>query len=128
MRHKRSKAYKQMMRKHNKVLKQDYKDMKSAPRDWGIGLEPFIHYMEFMLDYYTLGENVWAEESVDKDGNVVGRATTIEIALEKYNAWMDFMFNKEESVEENNARYNFVRNDFFNYVSEHIEYWWDENY
>ena len=81
---KRSKQYKQMMKKWKKKILKDAKDASTSPWDYGFGLDMFVDYIYFMRDYYALGENVWqAEESHNEVKDSLNRA------INEYEEWQN---------------------------------------
>ena len=73
--------YKQMMKKYKKLLKNDAKMM--HPFDSFCGIDMFVHFLHWMLDYYTLCYNVYtSHESLEKS-----REDSLKETLMWYNRW-----------------------------------------
>ena len=118
--HKRSQAYKNMLKRNKRHL--DYLNRKAAtcPWDWAFGLEHFMAFVQFMYEYYTLGENIFqSEESLSQ---VI---SSLRETLDAYYDWQDFGYTVSCDIDEYNKEYNEKREKFFKLLSDNIEYWWD---
>ena len=107
----RSKKYKAMFKKHKKILKKIAKE--TDPFDFFHGLDYFVAFLEFMKDYYELGENVWGEEEHGKPT----RLDTINEALEHFYKYQDINLSYEENRKEFKL--------FLDCIYNNIENWWD---
>ena len=93
----KKKEYEQMMKKYNKLFRQDAKNL--CPWDWSFGLDMFVNFLRWMLDYYKLGYNVWAsDETTEKT-----RVESLQETLLWYDRWLNccddyykIAHNKEE--------------------------------
>ena len=81
---KRSKEYKQMLKKYKKLIMKSAREATKSPWEAMFGLDMFINFMNFMKDYYTLGENVW---QVDESKQEV--IDTLTQTLNEYDAWQN---------------------------------------
>lgn len=146
-------------RKHNKLVKKHRRLLtkmakEALPLDYGYGLEMFIHFIEYMKDYYETGENIWGYMEAEDGTLYDNRLEQISEALEKYKAYANVFNDFEttiESVEEESitlhgkstvfssttVKYNKEELDkllkkeqehwdsFWNFIRDNLRNWWD---
>ena len=116
---KKTRTYKSLLRRNKKRLDALNKKARKSPWDWGFGLDYLIAFMEFMREYYNLGENVWqAEESLTQVRE------SLDKTLNAYYEWINFEYDLGD-IDTYNAKYKEAREKFFKLLEENIEYWWD---
>ena len=80
----KKKEYRKMIRKHQKELRKDVKDIQ--PFDYGYGTKFFYDFLCYMRDYYKMGYNVWGEERNDVP---MSRLEGIEAAIRELDLYYD---------------------------------------
>ncbi len=81
---KRSRTYKQMMKKYHKSITKLGKDLSKNPWEWSYLSETIIEFLRFMRDYYTAGENVW-----QTDDTRLPIIESLNAAIHEYDRWQE---------------------------------------
>lgn len=81
-----------MMEKYDKELSELHNYAKTSPYEWGCGFNYFIKFLEFMRDFYGLGQNVFSEEDCISDRRKrreLTRFESLSLALKYYDRWQN---------------------------------------
>lgn len=140
---KHSRQYNKMVRIYKKKLVKNAKE--TYPWDFKWLIEAIILNIEFMHDYYTLGENVMALETYQINTNKKDMPTRAEMCakiLRAYNRWQNYQEKFYMDIDQSgfvkpliedkdanevalNESYEELKDNFFSLLSKYLDELWD---